>query len=336
LTLRVALAGAGFFGRFQAEAWRRIEGVELVAIADREPARAAALGVPRAFDDVAAMLDGVVPDLLDIATPEAAHGENVAAAMARRVPCVCQKPLAPSLEEAQAMARAAAAAGVRLIVHENWRFQPWYREARRLLDRGALGRLHNLTFALRPGDGRGPSAYLDRQPYFQRLERFLIHETAIHLVDTFRYLAGEVTGVVARLRRLNPAIRGEDAGHVLLDLANGAVGLLDGNRLNEHLCDDPRLTMGWMLIEGSEGRLRLDGFGRLWLKPVGRPEHEHAFPWRNDGPGGGSVEALQRHVVAALRSGRPAETEAALYLRNLEIEAAIYRSAATGAWIALD
>jgi predicted dehydrogenase len=233
------------------------------------------------------------------------------------------------------MVEAAAEAGVRLIVHENWRFQPWYREARRLLGAGALGRLHNLAFVLRPGDGRGPRAYLDRQPYFQKLPRFLIHETAIHLVDTFRYLAGEVTGVFARLRRLNPAIAGEDAGHVLLDLASGAAGLFDGNRLNEHVSDDPRLTMGEMLIEGSEGRLRLDGFGRLWLKPVGRPEREHPFAWRNDGPGGGSVEALQRHVVAALADARPAETEAALYLRNLEVEEAIYRSAATGCWIAL-
>jgi predicted dehydrogenase len=94
--------------------------------------------------------------------------------------------------------------------------------------------------------------------------------------------------------------------------------------------------MGWMLIEGSEGRLRLDGFGRLWLKPIGQPEREHRFAWRNDGPGGGSVEAFQRHVVAALMGDRPAESEAGDYLRNLEIEAAIYRSAASRAWVALD
>ena len=54
-----------------------------------------------------------------------------------------------------------------LVVHENFRFQPWYREAKRLVDAGMLGALHAVAFRLRPGDGQGPRAYLDRQPYFQ-------------------------------------------------------------------------------------------------------------------------------------------------------------------------
>ena len=44
------------------------------------------------------------------------------------------------------------------------------------------------------------------------MPRFLIHETAIHLVDVFRFLMGEVAGVFARLKRFNPAVAGEDAG----------------------------------------------------------------------------------------------------------------------------
>ena len=44
------------------------------------------------------------------------------------------------------------------------------------------------------------------------MPRFLIHETGIHLIDVFRYLLGEITGVFARLRRINPVIKGEDAG----------------------------------------------------------------------------------------------------------------------------
>ena len=72
------------------------------------------------------------------------------------------------------MVREARARGTPLIVHEDFRFQPWYREAKRLLAAGVLGEPHSIAFRLRPGDGQGPDAYLDRQPFFQRVERFLI------------------------------------------------------------------------------------------------------------------------------------------------------------------
>ncbi|MEZ5740638.1 MAG: hypothetical protein R3E68_15060 [Burkholderiaceae bacterium] len=54
---------------------------------------------------------------------------------------------------------------------------------------------------MRLGDGQGPEAHLSRQPYFQQMPRFLVHETAIHFIDSFRFPLGEV-GPTARLRRL--------------------------------------------------------------------------------------------------------------------------------------
>ncbi len=101
---------------------------------------------------------------------------------------VCQKALAPGEAQAREIVETAEAAGVPLVVHENFRFSPWYREARRLLEAGTLGVPHSVAFRLRPGDGQGPSAYLDRQPYFREMPRLLVYETAIHFVDTFRYL----------------------------------------------------------------------------------------------------------------------------------------------------
>jgi len=52
------------------------------------------------------------------------------------------------------------------------------REARHLVDAGRIGMPLHVTFRLRPGDGQGPQAYLARQPYFQNMPRFLIHEPA--------------------------------------------------------------------------------------------------------------------------------------------------------------
>ena len=208
----------------------------------------------------------------------------------------------------------AEAAGITLVVHENFRFMPWYREAKRLIEAGAFGRLLNVGFRLRPADGQGPRAYLDRQPYFQAMPRFLIHETAIHLIDVFRYLCGEVAGVFARLRRLNPAIRGEDAGYVLFDFASGAAGLFDGNRLTGFAAANPRLTMGEMWLEGEAATLRLDGDGRLFLRPHQGIEREHAYAWQNTGFGGDCVLALQRHVLAHLADGTPLENDGRAYL----------------------
>jgi predicted dehydrogenase len=165
--------------------------------------------------------------------------------------------------------------------------------------------------------------------------RFLIHETAIHMIDTFRFLLGEVSGVFARLRWLNPHIQDEDAGVVLFDFASDAAGMFDGNRLVDFMAENPRLTMGEMLLEGG-APLRLDGFGRLWLKPHNGFEREHAYEWQDRGYGGDCVHALQQHVVAHLQDGAPLENAGAAYLRNLQIAEAVYRSAATGQWQALD
>ena len=93
--------------------------------------------------------------------------------------------------------------------------------------------------------------------------------------------------------------------------------------------------MGEMLLEGSDARLRLDGFGRLWLRPQRGEEREHAYAWQDRGFGGDCVHALQRHVVAHLLHGAALENAGEDYLRNLEIEGAIYRSAQSGRWFEL-
>lgn len=76
------------------------------------------------------------------------------------------------------------------------------------------------------------------------MPRLLVVETAIYLSDTFRFLLGEIDAVYARLRRLNLAIKGEDAGLIIFDFASSAAGLFDGNRLNDHVASRPHRTMG--------------------------------------------------------------------------------------------
>lgn len=333
--MRVAAFGTGFFSTYHYDSWSRIPGVELVGICvhsnrARGEEFAARYGAKAVYTDPARMLDETKPDLVDIITTPESHAELVGLAAARRIPMICQKPLAPSLADAEAMVEAARATDTLLVAHENWRFRPWNREVGRLIRDGAIGEPYNANFRMRPGDGQGPSAYLDRQPYFQKMPRFLIHETGIHMIDVFRFLMGEIVGVSARLRKLNPVIAGEDSGLVIFDFEGGAAGLLDGNRLADFEADNTRLTMGEMLIEGSEGSIRLDGEARLWLRRRGQPAREHAYDWNRRGYAGDSVHALQAHVVAHLREGTPVENTGADYLQAVRVEEAVYRSHAEG------
>ena len=338
-TQRIACVGAGYFSRFHLEAWARMPGAELAAICDHDEAKArgaaAEFGIGGVFTNAQAMLDAVQPTIVDITAPPAAHFEVIAAAAARRLSAICQKPFCRDRAEAERAVALAEQAGTPLIVHENFRFQPWHREIKRLVARGDLGEVYQASFRLRPGDGQGPGAYLDRQPYFRTMERFLVHETAIHFIDTFRFLFGEVDRVYASLRRLNRAIAGEDAGTLIFDHATGARTLFDGNRLVDHAARNRRLTMGEMLVEGSAGVLRLDGDGGLWRRDFGsNEERRHDYDWSAHGFGGDCVFALQRHVLEGLGGGTLENTGRA-YLRNLTIEEAVYNSSRSGAAVDL-
>ncbi|QIE56864.1 Gfo/Idh/MocA family oxidoreductase [Pikeienuella piscinae] len=328
--MRVALVGAGYFGRFHADAWARIEGAELVAVVDSDSTTAEGLGAP-VFADAVEMARALTPDIIDIAVPPAAHLGLIEALAPLCARLICQKPFCRDLAEAERATAVAARGGARLIIHENIRNQPWYAEAARLIRDGAIGDPWSLSFRLRPGDGRGAEAYLARQPYFQKMERFLVHETAIHWIDLFRAIFGEPEGVYADLRRLNPAIRGEDAGIVILDWPDGRRALFDGNRLADHAATDRRRTMGEFLAEGDSGALRIDGEGRIFLRKIEEnAEREHRFDWRDRNFGGDCVYISCMNYLDSFRTGAPNPTEAAAYLANLRIEQAIYESAAEG------
>jgi D-apiose dehydrogenase len=335
MALKLATLGAGYFSRFHHRAWLRMPEVSIVAIADAAPERreafATEFGIPATFADATTMLDAVRPDILDIATPPSSHLDAIRAAARHGVHVMCQKPFCNSLDEAREAVAMVAAAGITAAVHENFRFQPWHREMRAIIAGKVLGDIYQVTFRLRPGDGQGPDAYLDRQPYFQTMERLLVHETAIHHIDLFRYLLGEPTAVYADLRKVNPVIAGEDAGLIIMTMASGARAVFDGNRCSDHMARNRRLTMGEMLVEGSAGTARLDGEGRIFLRRHGEnTEQIHPFDWANIDFGGDCVYLTQKAFIDAIAAGEAPANRADHYLSNLLIEEAVYRSHAEG------
>jgi predicted dehydrogenase len=333
--LKGVCIGAGGFSHFQYEAWSRIPEVEIVALCNRDPVEAGEItkkfGLTKCYADYHEMFDVERPDFVDVITRPETHAEICAEAARRGIHILCQKPFAPSLAEAKTIVASAAAANVRLMIHENFRFQPWHREIKRLLAAGAIGdRLHSLNFRTRMGDGWGEHAYMPRQPYFREYSRMLIYETGVHFIDTFRFLAGDITRVTAWLRRLNPIIKGEDCGLLVFEFANGALGQWDANRFNEPACPqaEARYTFGEFLVEGNAGSLRLYLDGRLTLKKLGGEETEVVYHPERRGFAGDCCYALQRHFVDRMRDGKPFETSGEDYLKTLAVQEAMYESAA--------
>jgi D-apiose dehydrogenase len=317
--LRGAIIGCGYFAQFQLAAWKRMPDVEIVAATDLDPARARA-AAPHGYTSAAEMLDREQLDFVDIATRPASHLELVRLTLGRGIPTICQKPMASTWEEALEMVRLAQQAKAPLVIHENWRWQPWFRAAQRMMQAGAIGKPVSYSFRTRQRDGLGEGAYA-RQPYFREMPRLLVYETMVHHIDTARFLFGPIDSLYARVRRHNPKIHGEDCALVVLQHSTEVDGVIDGHRFVDP--EPPGPAMGEAWIDGDEAGLRINARGEIFRggEMVFEPPAELGYK-------GDSVFATERHFIDCLRSGVPAESEAQAYLETFAAVEAAYRSVA--------
>lgn len=337
--LRGVLIGAGTFAAFHIDAWNRIPDARIAAICDVDPIRADDLaqrhGLTARFTDWREMIAAQEPDFVDIVSPPEAHAAQVRHAAARGAHVICQRPLTPTAAETAALVDHMATQTVRLMVHENWRWQPWYRTAHELLAAGTLGEPSTLMFRMRTGEGWGADAYTDLDPQARREPRLLLSQVGVHFVQAFSLLLGQVTSVYARTHRNNPVVRGEDAAVVVLGFDDGATAVLDASRYNESTAADPLLTFGTMRLDGTKGHLLLEADGTLTLHPLGGIPQPVDYEVPDIGFAGDSVYATQRHFITSLRSGLPFDSEPEDHLRCVGIIEAAYASAASGNAIAL-
>lgn len=340
--LRGVAIGAGYFSQFQYEAWQRLPEVEIVAAYNRTREKIeetqAKFGIPRVYagDELERMLDEAKPDFVDVITPPSTHLDICQLAFDRGLHVICQKPLAPTYAESVELVRRASQSSGRFMVHENWRWQPWYREIKRIIESGQLGEVFTVASRMRMGDGWGEDAYLSRQPFFRDYPRLLMFETGVHFLDAYRYLLGEVDSLYAQLDKRNPVIKGEDSGIVICNFQSGTRSLFDANRYNEADTDNPRYTFGALRIDGSEGHLELDLDGGLALKPLGQPSRKIDYTHNRAYFGGDCVFNLQRHFVECMLSGEAFESSGEDYLKTVKLVEACYASAADNRVIEID
>ena len=339
-TFKAVAVGAGYFSHFQYEAWQRIPEVTVTAFCNRDTDRARQIrekyGIESHYTDYREMLEKEKPDFVDIITPPPTHLQMCKIAADLGIHIICQKPLAPTFDEAKKIADCTNQAGIRFMVHENWRFQPWYREIRKLLDEGAVGdKIHSVYFRSRMGDGWGQNAYLDRQPYFRDYPRLLVYENGVHFIDTYRYLGGQIKEVYAVLKKLNPVITGEDYATVIFNFESGATGIWDANRYNECNYDKPRYTFGELLLDANGGSIRLYLDGRITIQPLGEKERMHDYRHEDRAFSGDCCYTTQRHFIDRLLDGKPFETDGREYLKTLKVQEAVYESASKNAIISV-
>lgn len=189
--MRVALIGAGRIGHLHARLLGATDGIEEVVIADAVDGRAIALaaevgGTPAAsIEEALAAADAVV-----IAASTDAHAGLIRAAIGRRLPTFCEKPLAADLGDTLAVAREIEASGVPFQLGFQRRFDPGYREARRLVESGELGTIYALRLA-----GHDPAP--PHESYIPA-SGGLFRDFSIHDFDVLRWLTGsEVEEVYA-------------------------------------------------------------------------------------------------------------------------------------------
>ncbi len=329
--MKGALIGCGFFAQNQMHGWAGIDGVEIVAVCDRDPARrddtAARFGA-RPYADAAAMLAAETLDFVDIATTVASHRPLVELAARAGVHVICQKPFAETMEDARAMVGAVDAAGKVLMVHENFRWQSAVRAAIDAVRGGAVGQPFFGRVSFRSGYD-----VFSGQPYLATDPRFIIQDLGIHVLDVARALFGDVVTLAATTRRINPAIRGEDVATMLLEHESGVTSVVDCSYATRRQPETFPETL--LEIDGDTGTLRLDTGYRLVIQTDGQQVRDVAppvlpwaeQPWHNIQE---SVQIIQQHFVDCLREGRQPETSGLDNLQTFALVEAAYLSAAEG------
>ncbi|HEY6987333.1 MAG TPA: Gfo/Idh/MocA family oxidoreductase [Bryobacteraceae bacterium] len=323
---RGAIVGCGYFARHHIEAWRRIKGVEILAACDTDKERASAFA-PQVYCSPEEMMNRETLDFVDIVTPPATHLELVRLATNRGIPAICQKPMAANEEEAALLVEACRSSGIPVMIHENWRWQPWYRKVKEAIAAGVIGR--PITYWMRTvrADGAGSEPYAT-QPYFRNMPRLLIYETLVHHLDTARFLFGDLASVYALARRRNPVIAGEDQALLALRHTGDVDGCISGHRFLDASPVEP--VMGEAVFEGKNGVFTVAPNGDVCLSGE--------LFWKNgvaEGYRGDSVYATQRHFLDCLERGAPFETGVAEYYKSFRAAEAAYESITSGSAIFL-
>jgi predicted dehydrogenase len=384
-TLKVAIVGAGMIGRAHARAFRGLAAmfqpmpaaVELSVVADADAALAREAQVRWEIERVAASWTEVVEaddvDIACVALPNHEHRLAVEALVAAGKHVLCEKPLAPTVSDAQAIVAAARRAGVVHGTGFNLRRAPAVAAIRAAVSRGVIGEPRQFSaryftdYAASPEvpftwryarDTAGSGALGDVGSHVIDLARFLVGDldsvsgaTLATFIDQRPVPAGHVTGhsrgaTTGELRTVDT----DDAGAFTCQFANGALGDFRFSRVATGYRNSPAFDLigsrgaisfdmeraaEFMVYESHEADEALNGFRRVVVGP-GHPYFADvvAFPVAGVGYGYSETYAAQAYeFVRAVAEQRPFTPSFEDGLAVVQICAAVQASAERGASI---
>ena len=329
----IALVGCGRISKNHFEAIGKVDGLKLVAVCDAIESRARAvseeLEVPW-FASYPEMLATVDAQIVTICTPSGLHSQQGIAAARAGKHVVTEKPMAITLEQADALVQACDGAGVHLFVVKQNRLNPSVQLLKRAVDKGRFGRIYLANTTVR---WNRPQEYYDAAGWrgTWEFDGGAFMNQASHYVDLIQWLIGPVESVIAKTATQARRIEAEDSGVAVLRFRSGAIGVIEVNVLTY-----PKNWEGSISIIGERGTAKIGGTS------VNKVEHWSFAEYDDDDklieaaatnpPSvyGFGHEAYYRNVLSVLRGEAQPDTDGRAGRKSLELILGIYESAKTG------
>ena len=320
MPLGLCVVGCGDFARTFAQAMRTLSGEVHLFFASRDLKRASeyadafnGIGYFGSYEDAAAAPD---VEAMYICTPHHLHRDHATLAARAGKHILVEKPIARSLDEGRAIIDAAGAAGVTLMVAENYRFMAPARQAKQLIDDGVIGHLRLIQLQeealFTPGrwrnnrDLNGGGVFIDG---------------GIHKLALLRYLAGTPEHIYAlELPLATPGLDAEDGLVMMTRSDQGVAGVINHSWTNAQ-----RAGPMWVSITGTQGRIYFEA-GSPWLK-LDDGRSEKTIPLAEDHYG---LVPMIKEFVDCIREGREPEMSGPEGLEDLSLVLKAYESVELG------
>lgn len=335
-TLSFALLGCGRIAKRHSEllGLKQIENAKLVAVCDIVAAKAQKIGsdfsVPH-FTDMHKMMRQVNVDVVVVLTESGNHAEHVLALAPYGKHIVVEKPMALTLDDADAMIRACDEAGAKLFVVKQNRFNVPVVKARQALEAGRFGKLVLGTVRVR---------WCRHQSYYDQaawrgtwaLDGGVLANQASHHVDMLEWMMGDVVSVFAMGTTALATIEAEDTAVVTLRFKNGALGVIEATTATR-----PNDLEGSLSLLGEGGTVEIAGFAvnkmKVWnfVQPeTGDEDVMEKYSVNPPNVYGFGHQAYYEHVVDGILNNKQHIVDGLVGRKSLELISAIYESIETG------
>lgn len=335
--LNFALLGCGRIAKKHADILSgELPGARLAAVCDLKLERAREYGeryrVPW-FTDLHVMMQtlGSGIDVVNILTESGNHAKHALELAPYSKHLVVEKPMALTLQDADAMIRACDRAGVKLFVVKQNRFNQPVQKLREALDQGRFGKLVMGTVRVR---WCRPQAYYDQDAWRGTwgMDGGVFTNQASHHIDLLEWMLGEPESVFAKSSTALVDIETEDTGVAVIRFTSGALGIVEATTATR-----PKDLEGSLSILGEQGTVEIGGFAvnemKVWNFTDQRPDDGDVLDTCRQAPpnvyGFGHYPYLAS-VVNAINGEGPSLVDGLEGRKSLELIMALYESIETG------